>query len=687
MESLINACGKYDYLQKLCDFLSFIAAAKEENVVIGLLLVLGGIYTCLRFFIFIIHAFKHKRYKSNERKKLCESFSDKDFEEASKHYIQPNGSNIDPSNSDDLRAVVGVKQPIMEAIEDEIKNHDGKKHILVLADSGMGKTTFLLNFTQEKMNEGKRVSLVSLNRSNSIAQIKKVEDQRETILLLDAFDEDTKAIEDLSTRINEIIEAAQNFDTVIMTCRTQFFVQDSQIPRETGLLKVGPKRAGNSGTHEWRTIYLLPFNQEQVSKFINSVIPIYMWGIRKKAKELVKKIPELAARPMLLNLIPEIASRKVQIDNIWDLYEFMVAQWAEREKAWIGKTELINLSKAVAFEIYSKRNTRGSERIPIGELLTIFNDDFKSNNIESWQFQTRSLLNRDADGNFKFAHRSIMEYFYVLAFIEGNDAGAEYKWTDMMCELFINCGHANKIPRSRESEIFNLDLRETLIFPFLPKHPKSSNVNEAWAKSVFQLKLNNITNLPPSWRKYISKTLNMGPIYRAYDFASGNVFQYIDTTEFDSSDLKSYAVNRGVNHWKDDENRDWNTPQLTEIKTLIEILALNQQLKSLDSRVLYWLADTDSTKKSTFFHMSLVGGPRISEYSGLTKLHSADLTIDNTYISIDIFVGNLFLKPLNFVQAVPIHIHHGDSMAMWHNDKKSNQNRSWALESQSSYIR
>ncbi|KQT34145.1 NACHT domain-containing NTPase [Methylophilus sp. Leaf414] len=682
MNQLIQFCATQDFSQQICDFLSMLASLKDEQVMIGLVIISGAIVAVIKSMIRVFRFCKQQILKSHESRKLCESFSDKDFEEAGKNYIEPNGASIDPSNYDDLRALVPVKQPIMAAIDDAINNTISKKLILILADSGMGKTTFLLNYALRKFGQRKRISLVSLSRTNALAQIAKVQNQRDTILLLDAFDEDTKAIDDIQTRISEILESAQNFSNVIMTCRTQFFIQDSEIPLETVLPKSGPKRAGQSGFYEWQKIYLLPFNEEQISKFIYSVIPFYNWGTRKKAKALVRKIPELAARPMLLNLIPEIASRKIQIDNIWDLYEFMVSQWAEREKGWIGKKELISISKSLAFDIFSNRASRGTERININDLNTVFKDDFTKHGIESWQFRSRSLLNRDSEGNYKFAHRSIMEYFFVLDFIDGNDEAAKYKWTDMMCELFINCGHANKISKTREQEIFNLDLRETSIFPLPPKTLDSGNINEAWAKSVLQNKLSNASDFPASWRKFSSKILTIGNTSRVYDFASGSIYQYIDTTEFSSSDLEPYSVNRGIDHWKDLEDRDWVTPKLFEIKTFIEILSLNRKLQSLDSRVLYWLSDSDSTKKNICFHMWLPRGPRISEHIGLTKFYSTELSIEGTVLGIDLFMGSLKATPMNFVRAVPIQVHHGHALEMHFEDLQKNSNDSWGLMDQ-----
>jgi hypothetical protein len=695
MNEFIDTCGAHEYLQLLCDGLTWLASAKEEAVTVGFAVLISFLLVIWKIKSYTNNRGDIKRSRNLQRRLLCESFSDRDFEAAIQNYIPPYGTNIDPSDADDLISPLGVKQPIMDVINGEINNVRGKRHILVLADSGMGKTTFLLNFTVNRVNKDKRIALVSLSRGSSIDQISKIEFKKDTILLLDAFDEDTEAITRPEDRLSEIVKAAQDFSTVIMTCRTQFFIQDSAIPRSTGLLKVGSRGAGISQYHEWRTVYLLPFNDVQVSEFIDLAIPFYKRKTRSIAKELAKKIPDLAARPMLLNLIPEIASNEARIDNLWQLYEFMVKQWAIRENDWISKDELISFSKALAFEIYSKRDQRKSERVHIEELNSIFNKDFTKANKEASKFRTRSLLNRDSEGNYKFAHRSIMEYFFILDFIDGNDKAVDFKWTDMMCELFISWGHTDYTNKAREQKIFALNFVKTSLFPFLPKTHSFSTINEAWIKSIFNDNTNANSYFPVRWRSYTSKIINVREQNQVYDFAAGNVYQFLDTTGFPNSELKTYLINRSLTSWVEGSGAQWKSPSLFEIKTFLEILAANNSLHKLDDRVPYWLNDTDSSKVSTLFKISFYGKAVASEnisggiqrrtkfsMSHLNKLGSTQITIGNYFIGIEILTGNLTRLPLSAVEAIGIHVHHGDALKIWSNDSINGSTLFWRLPNQ-----
>ncbi|MGH7454916.1 MAG: DUF1566 domain-containing protein, partial [bacterium] len=52
--------------------------------------------------------------------------------------------------------------------------------------------------------------------------------------------------------------------------------------------------------------------------------------------------------------------------------------------------------------------------------------------LDEWQLSSRALLNRDAMGNYKFAHSSIMEYLFVKRFTDGDEACRGLEWTDTM---------------------------------------------------------------------------------------------------------------------------------------------------------------------------------------------------------------------------------------------------------------
>ena len=85
-----------------------------------------------------------------------------------------------------------------------------------------------------------------------------------------------------------------------------------------------------------------------------------------------------------------------------------------------------------------------------------------------WQhLSTRSLLNRDNDGKLKFAHRSVMEFFFVVAAIDGDDRCFALPWTDVMRELLVSWGYTADGARrlNAAKRILDRDLSLTGLIP------------------------------------------------------------------------------------------------------------------------------------------------------------------------------------------------------------------------------
>ena len=145
---------------------------------------------------------------------------------------------------------------------------------------------------------------------------------------------------------------------------------------------------------------------------------------------MIKKIELLSVRPMLLAYIPDLLESGAKIEYAFQLYEVLVEKWLKRESAWVKPEDLRQFSEKLAVDLYAHRERRGAERIPRVELAGLA----KEWNIplDDWQLTGRSLLNRNAEGNYKFAHRSIMEYLFVKRLVDGDPACDEIELSDQM---------------------------------------------------------------------------------------------------------------------------------------------------------------------------------------------------------------------------------------------------------------
>ena len=150
----------------------------------------------------------------------------------------------------------------------------------------------------------------------------------------------------------------------------------------------------------------------------------------RRARTIAAKAADLTARPMLLAHIQDLLESGDLDGTSTQIYESMIGAWLAREKSFVNSVHLRRFSGELAVDIYKNRERRGFERIPAQEALLLATK--LAVPLQGWQLRGRSLLNRDAEGNLKFAHRSIMEYLFVDKFIEDPENARVQIWTDQM---------------------------------------------------------------------------------------------------------------------------------------------------------------------------------------------------------------------------------------------------------------
>ena len=359
-------------------------------------------------------------------------------------YIQPSCSPTDPTNSDDEAYLSDIREPVFNYMDRAVLDSSSRNYIILLADSGMGKTSFCISYRSHllKAHPSQDVALISLTHPECDRHISRIKSKSTCILLLDALDEDAIAIQNGRGRLDSILELAVDFQSVVITCRSQFFADDHSIPVETPIRRISPRGIGQNQNATLKRFYLSPFDNKQVKRYINRHFPawaVHRFGQRSRAFKLIADIPELASRPMLLERLPEIARGKDDLRELYQLYEFMVSGWAHRERNWIPEEKLLAVSREIAVQSFSKSGHR-AQRITKSELQSIANQLI--NNDPDWNhLQTRSLLNRDSNGLFKFAHLSILEFLVVQSAVEGDERALSHPWTGFMKQLFISWGY------------------------------------------------------------------------------------------------------------------------------------------------------------------------------------------------------------------------------------------------------
>lgn len=358
------------------------------------------------------------------------------IERTIRYYVPPYTQSLDPAGGEESRLIHSVKSPLFKTLDDVLSPEGDDRYHILLADSGMGKTSALLNYyVRHRRRWWKKkkfdIAIVPLGIPDADDRIKAIQNRQNTVLFLDALDEDTLAMVDHVERLRLLLKATSDFQRVVITCRTQFFARDEEIPQGTGILKFGSRRGDESAEQVFYKIYLTPFTDEQIKHYLIKRYPIWRWKRRERAFELVKKIPHLTARPMLLSRIDDLVDADREFKYSFQLYEEMVAGWIRREKGFVNESDqLREFSERLAVNLYLNRGERGAERVTRDEIESL---------AKSWgisifpgNLSGRALLNRDAEGNFKFAHRSIMEYLFVKHAIVSEQNCFWVEWTDQM---------------------------------------------------------------------------------------------------------------------------------------------------------------------------------------------------------------------------------------------------------------
>jgi hypothetical protein len=213
---------------------------------------------------------------------------------------------------------------------------------------------------------------------------------------------------------------------LLMTCRTHYFFSEAQ---EQEILRadytVLYRNYATRSQYQITRVNVGKFDQAQVEEFIlknvgNEATTQQMLAIIRDTYNL----QELSERPLLLNMIvktlPEL--REKEKINVADLYRVYTDEWIERDD-W--RSQLTPQGKRqFMWELALEMCKRGGNFSLHRSLLDKPKPEFLKNpgkvNADYYGYETTTcaFLNRDAEGNYKFIHKSFMEYFVAELFVD-----------------------------------------------------------------------------------------------------------------------------------------------------------------------------------------------------------------------------------------------------------------------------
>ena len=246
-------------------------------------------------------------------------------------------------------------------------------------------------------------------------------------------------------RLLDLLDATRLFRKVIITCRTQFFEVDAQI-EQFGSVRVGP--------YQCPSLYLSPFNDEQVEHYLHRRFPPSFWqrvGLAKldtqpKARAIAFLMGNLRARPLLLSYIDDIITGTPGgVSSEFSLYKIVVEQWLRREhrKARdrkdfsITEDRLLRGSIAMAF----RAQEAGARDLSLDDIREISRTISEIETIDRLPLEGRSLINRNGSGGYRFAHYSFQEFLIAYALTSCPRShvppgGRPVRWTNLLSFFF-----------------------------------------------------------------------------------------------------------------------------------------------------------------------------------------------------------------------------------------------------------
>lgn len=387
----------------------------------GIVLALG--YLAVKFVINPLWKYAKKLYEYIQKKRFASKQIYKDISfmescdvyEAITRYIPTRFSRTDPSNYDEptpeyVESGAGKrkdKAPLLleQFVKYEYSVKYGQKYYLCLGDCGMGKTTFLLNlYYQTSKLKQYKCAFIHLQESGYLEKIQQIEHPEDTILMLDALDENDKALANYNEFITELENATVKFARVIMTARTNFF-ENAAKERLSGRKSASSMSSKISNACKY---YIMPFTDEDIQQYLKMRYP----RSRKKQKQawnMIENNKNLSVRPMLLKFMDPLLEDGVQFEYDFQLYEYLFEKWIQRECGSLTEAEgkkLYEECLLVAKAIYYQWMKNGRTGVYPHELT----DRSEISGLASVKLKGHALLNRTSDGMYKFSHKSYWEY-------------------------------------------------------------------------------------------------------------------------------------------------------------------------------------------------------------------------------------------------------------------------------------
>ncbi|MBU1746439.1 MAG: SIR2 family protein [Chloroflexi bacterium] len=345
----------------------------------------------------------------------------------------------------------------LESFTDAWLSEPGRNHLSILGDFGSGKTWFCQRYAylvaKRYLADPARnripilITLRDYSRAYDVKQLITdalvnrykvglaagyetfvwLNSAGRLLLIFDGFDEMERRVSDYRTTADnfwELAKAVGPASKVLLTCRTEYFrhrgEEERTLTRQRSQVSVpaGDQVIDLRGRQGFEVVYLRDFGDEDIQLALQKRLPVGWGPVYQKILDL-SNLHDLASRPMLLGMIAKTLSKiqdagQINQTTLYKTYTDELLKWRPSENTdYIQPQDRLFFVQELAWEMYtSQRLTIPFSEFP--ERVTKhfgLKGDQKQADFFERDVRTQSYLVRDDPGNYRFVHKSFMEYF------------------------------------------------------------------------------------------------------------------------------------------------------------------------------------------------------------------------------------------------------------------------------------
>lgn len=361
---------------------------------------------------------------------------------------------------------------------------DARRELIILAEPGYGKTSVLLNLASNLARKYKQepnsnripliISLKNYGRSlskqqmithllinryrlnfGSFSAFEMLLRSQKFILLFDGLDEisfenqPAWALENF-LELNKLIVAGGK---AVITSDTEYLLQQ----RHAARIFASPDNSENNSSH-YEILFLQELDGKQISDFLKSRTQNWQAFYIK-----IKSIPELlnlAKNPFVLEMmwrhLVQVIREKKPL-NTSSFYEVYTKNWfeAEDEESIMSAAERAQFVEELALEMLRKgRLYLHNTEIPptLREKFQDYLREYSEAEVFGYEVGSCPFLVEDLDGNYKFKHKSLVDFFIAKLYIKKFMAGEIQDFHNLSLPLEVKSFIVELMPKNYEHE-------------------------------------------------------------------------------------------------------------------------------------------------------------------------------------------------------------------------------------------